>query len=73
MWICDTKAYGNGLRNIKYVSIYVYALLYVVEGRPHNVDTCLSTHVVEGAILNHSGEIVNEKPLTPLQAQRWSQ
>ena len=70
MWICDTKAYENGLRNIKYISIYV--LLYVVKGRPHNVDTCLSTHVLEGEILNHSSEIVNEKPLTPFQAQRWS-
>ena len=38
MWICDTKAYGNGMQNIK----YTYALLYVVEGRPHEVDTCTS-------------------------------
>jgi hypothetical protein len=33
MWICDTKAYGNEYK-------YAYALLYVKEGRPHDVDTC---------------------------------
>jgi hypothetical protein len=32
----------------------------------------LSTHVIEGVILNHLSDTVNEKPSTPLQAQRWS-
>ena len=36
MWIGDTKACWNGLQNIK----YTYVLLYVVEGRTHDVDTC---------------------------------